>query len=425
VPGNVYLAARMAARGLSHAELAEQVNDFVEALTGRRGAVSDRTVRRYLSGQTRWPQGRQRAALEAVFGCTAEELGFAPPAGQAPKDPAAPRDPRHPQEDPLHRRTLLTATAGTALTAALPAATRYTIGTADVQHLTGELAALWQLDDREGGGGTLESRALALSSQVMDLQQRGSATGRVRSRLYALAASFTAAAMFAAVDARELARAQRHMESAITLAGLSGDGQVQHQTWRYATMLADQRGRHADASAAAEAAMSTSAHRADPLYASIGHARLALALPGIGEQSRALRALGRAADAFERADTSAPRPSSMQFYTRGELDGLTGVTQLRLRRAEQAEYHLYRCLSALRPDQHRNRALYTAYLALAQLEQDEPERACATAHAVAVPAGSSGTGRTQHLLQVFTTRLTDKAPGAALTRAWNQHARTL
>ena len=422
----MHLAARMQARELSHAELAEQINDFIEALTGRRGSVSDRTVRRYLSGQTRWPQGRQRAALEAVFGCTAEELGFAPTAGQAPKDPAPPlRDPRHPQEDPLHRRSLITATAGTALAAALPAATRYTIGTADVRRLADQLAELWQLDDREGGGGSMESRALALSSQVMDLQQHGSATGRVRSRLYALAASFTATAMFAAVDARELGRAQRHMESAITLAGLSGDGQVQHQTWRYAAMLADQRGRHADATAAAEAAMSTAAHRADPLYASIGHARLALSLPGIGEQARALRALGRAADAFERADASAPRPASMHFYTRGELDGLTAVTQLRLGRAEQAEYHLHRCLAALRPDQHRNRALYTAYLALAQLEQDEPERACATARVISVPADSSGTGRTQHLLKVFTTRLADQAPGAAPTRAWLDHARTL
>ncbi|MEV0988729.1 hypothetical protein [Streptomyces sp. NPDC049949] len=32
--------------------------------------------------------------------------------------------------------------------------------------------------------------------------------------------------------------AQRYLEQAVTLAGLSGDGQVQHQTWRYAAMLA-------------------------------------------------------------------------------------------------------------------------------------------------------------------------------------------
>jgi tetratricopeptide (TPR) repeat protein len=320
---------------------------------------------------------------------------------------------------------LITAATGTALTAALPGATRPTVGTADVQRLRAELSGLVLTDDREGGGPALETRAVTLGAQTIDLQQRGTASSRVRGHLYALAAEFTATAMFAAIDARRHSAAQRYMDSAMTLAGLSGDGHVQHQTWRYAAMLARQCGRHADAAAAAEAALSTSAHRADPLYASLGHAHLALSMEAAGERARAMRALGRAADAFDRADPAAPRPASMSFYTRGELDGLTGITHLRLHQAEQAEYHLHRCLAALRPDQHRNRALYTAYLALAQLEQDELERACATASAVAVPAGSSRTSRTWHKLQIFTARLTNKAPGSQITRAWVERARTV
>lgn len=401
---NVELAARMAELQLTRAELAERMNDTIEQLTGRRGLVTDRTVRRYLSGESRRPQGRQRMALEAVFGCTAEALGFAPPSGDL--------------EKPLFRRTFMAAAAGSAV--AVTVSSRPTVGRTDVNRLGTELVRLIAMDDVKGGGTPAEARALGLARHTMALQQNGSATQRVRGHLYALAAAFTAAALWAAVDSRQLDRAQRHLESAVTLAGLSGDGQVQHQVWRYAAMLADQRGRHADAVAAAEAAMATSVHRSDPLYASLSHARLALALPGTGDRDRALRSLDRAADSFARADLTRHRPASMDFFTHGELDGLTSIAHLRLGRAEEAEYHAYRCLGALRTDQHRNRAYYTAHAALAQLAQGDAEQACATAQAAIPPVGSSDTGRIHHLIRTFTTDLNRLAPGAEITRTWNQ-----
>lgn len=285
---------------------------------------------------------------------------------------------------------------------------------------------MWLLDDQSGGGPGLERRAVALSAHAMDLQQNGSATTRVRGRLYALAATFSATAMWAATDSRRLDVAQQHMEKAITLAGLSGDGQVQHQIWRYASTLAGQRGRWADAVAASEAAMVTSVHRRDPRYASLSHARLALSLPGLspGEHTRARRALDRADEAFDRADPEASRPVSMDFYTRGELDGLTGITHLRLGDPEKAEFHLHRCLSALRPDQRRNRAYYTLHVAFAQLGQRDIDRACTTAAAVIPPPGSTPTGRIPHLLKSFTRHLNHRAPDARITREWNDRART-
>ncbi|MGO4428807.1 tetratricopeptide repeat protein, partial [Streptomyces sp. MCAF7] len=150
--------------------------------------------------------------------------------------------------------------------------------------------------------------------------------------------------------------------------------------------------------AASEAATAASAHRRDPLYASLSHARLAVSLPGTGDHTRAQRALERAEKAFERADPDEWRPTSMDFYTRSELDGLTGVTYLRLGQLEDAEYHLHRCIGALRPDQHRNRAYYTVHVAFAQLDQGDAEQACATATGVIPPPGSTTTGRIPHLL---------------------------
>ncbi|MFJ3402253.1 hypothetical protein ACIPM5_35270 [Streptomyces microflavus] len=62
------LARWMAERGMTAPELADAVNDALGQLTGRTGSTSERSVFRWLSGKTRWPQERQRLALEAVTG---------------------------------------------------------------------------------------------------------------------------------------------------------------------------------------------------------------------------------------------------------------------------------------------------------------------------------------------------------------------
>ncbi|MER5358888.1 hypothetical protein [Streptomyces sp. NPDC002785] len=122
---------------------------------------------------------------------------------------------------------------------------------------------------------------------------------------------------------------------------------------------------------------------------------------------------------YDKADPAEWRPTSMDFYTLGELDGLTGIAYLRIGQPDKAEYHLYRSLAALRRDQHRNRAYYLAHVAFAQLDQGDAEQACATAATVTPPPGSTSAGRIPHLLDTFTDRLGAMAPGAAVTREWN------
>ncbi|MFE3860602.1 Tat pathway signal protein [Streptomyces goshikiensis] len=415
---NAELATWMKEHGLSAGALAELVNDAMADMSGQRGAVTDRTVYRWLSGETCSPQGRQWEALEAVSGLAATDLGFVPR--------ARPATPSARQEDPvLGRRTFISVATGAAvaLTTGAAATARPTVGHSDVDRLRGLLAELWLEDDQNGGGPVLEKRAAALAARTLSLQQHGSASQRVRSRLYAVAAAFTGFAMFAAIDSRRLPEAQRYLEQAVTLAGLSGDGQVQHQTWRYAAMLAGQRGRYADSLAAAEACTATRAHRTDPLYASLTHSRIALSASSIGDKNRALRALERAHAAYDRADPAEARPSSVAFYTRGELHGLTGITHYRLGEPEEAEYHAHQCISDLRPDQHRNRAYYLSQAALAQVAQGDVEHAVATATRVIAPTGAEA-GRVPHLLGSFTSALNQAAPTATVTRHWNDRTRT-
>lgn len=49
--------------------------DGIGEFTGRTGTTSERIMFRWLSGKNRWPQERQRRALEMVTGLTATDLG--------------------------------------------------------------------------------------------------------------------------------------------------------------------------------------------------------------------------------------------------------------------------------------------------------------------------------------------------------------
>ncbi|MGO4754311.1 XRE family transcriptional regulator, partial [Streptomyces sp. 2MCAF27] len=183
--------------GLTQAELADAVNTRL-IRNGYEGTVSDRTVRNWLTGKTRWPHPRQRAALEAVFGCSAEELGFAPPARSCPTTQP---------EEPVRRRNFLTATTGTTAAVVAPLIAQHSVGTSDVIRLRSGLDALTALDQKKGGHDGLEHAALAGAAEALEKQKQG-ASQRIRLRLFSVAADYTATAAWSALDARQADRAQ-------------------------------------------------------------------------------------------------------------------------------------------------------------------------------------------------------------------------
>lgn len=403
----------MLARGLTAGELAEELNEQLLALTGRRGDLTDRTVRRFIRGETQWPQGRQRLALQALFGCTAEELGFVPRSRKAPR-----AEERHP-EDPVHRRTFIAATTSNLAAPALPATPH--IGSSDIARLRAELDAVSAGDDADGGSVDAESAAMALAHRALGLLQRGRASSRIRGQVYAAAAEAVNHAAWAAVDSRQLDRAEKLLDRALTLAGMSGDPTVELATWDNIAVLASQRQDFADAAAASQRARATSIARRDPLFASLCHARNAVAHASMGDVRATERALGHAEDALSRA-TPAPRPRWMRFYDSAELHGLSAVAYLRLGRAEEAEFHAHTALSRLAPDLLRNRAYYTAQLALAQLEQGELELACTTADRLLTRELPSSE-RVRVLLKTFRTEAA--ATGSARARSWLNDTRSV
>ncbi|WP_329382425.1 helix-turn-helix transcriptional regulator [Streptomyces sp. NBC_01716] len=413
---NQSLKHRMAEAGFTQAELAEVVNADLRA-AGYEGSVSDRTVRNWLTGKTRWPHRRQRAALEAVFQCPAVELGFVPR-----RTAAHPMSP----EGTVIRRQFMSASLATAVGAVgtnEPVrfhAARARVGSGDVQRLLNKFAALVSNDVRYGGKLAVETQASALAGQALALQAHGSASQRVRDALYGCAASFTSSAMWAAIDCRRFDTAQRHFDRASSLAAMSGDPAIQFRIWSHAGSLYRHIGRPSDALAANDVARNLPVARRDPMFASLGHARHAAIYGLVGDSRAARQALGHARDAYERADRDVPRPLWMTAVCdQAELEELALSTHLSLRHYADAEAHAHKSLAFLRPYMRRDRAIVTARLAHAQLGQGDAEAAVATA--LSVPADlTTRHPRVSDVLLDFGRALRATAPTSPSTRTWNE-----
>ncbi|MEU6972088.1 XRE family transcriptional regulator [Kitasatospora aureofaciens] len=410
---NQEIRRRMRELNITQVELAHRVNSRIRAITGRYGTCSERTVRDWVTGKITWPHERQRLALEAVFDCTAEQLGFKP----RRKNPAPP-----PTEKDVKRQTFLkglAATAAVGLTSAPAAATtRTTIGTSDVIRLRAGLETLDALDDHRGGHGALERAALAGANQVQALQRNGTASERIRDRLFSVAADYTAVAAWSCIDARELERAQQHLDTCMRLAGLARDPIATFRTWNMIAILAYQLGNYPDAVAAARAAQRTGITRRDPMFASLAHARTAIGNAGLGDRQGALRSIGMAQDALSRARNE-PRPTWFAFYGPAELQALTSIVQDHLGDAASAEGASHQALALLPAQFRRNRGLATARLALAQLHQREMELAVHTASAAFdVMAGAPIPGRMRTLLGDFHRELLTLSTNAPAAQEW-------
>ncbi|MEU5162193.1 XRE family transcriptional regulator [Streptomyces sp. NPDC020875] len=412
---NAVLADAMRNLGYKQTELADAVNNHLRA-RGHEGTVGDRTVRNWLAGKSRWPHRRQREALESLFACTVEELGFSPPARRRTSTPP---------EAPVDRRNFLTAVTGTTAATTAPfVGAPPQVGTSDVIRLRSGLEDLVKVDRSRGGHESLERAALARAQEALAKQKLG-ATQRIRLRLFSVAADYTATAAWSAIDARHLERASHILDRALYLAGMAKDPVAEMQVWNLWAILAHHRNEYAEAVDAAYAAQGTAAARRAPLFASLAHARTAVGYADLGDRQAALRSLGHAREALAKADTTEPVPSWIAFYGPGELMALTSIVLDRVGDPAEAETASHRALASIPADFRRNRALATTRLALAQLHQRDADQACATVSTVfPLMAGHPIPGRTRSLLGDFHRDLIALAPDTPIAREWGDRYRS-
>ncbi|MFJ8001896.1 XRE family transcriptional regulator [Streptomyces sp. NPDC096310] len=415
---NTALELWMAEHGHSSNSLADAVNGALERLTGRAGGLDGSSIRSWKAGRVKWPKSATRKALEDVTGLPAIALGFIPRGRTSLAPPP-------PQKDPgMKRRTVVGGIAAAAAAAAAPGtAAPRRIGMSDVDRLRTRFAEVIASDHRHGGQLGIEQRAAALADEALNLQNSGSATQRVRSNLYACAASFRSSAMWAAIDGRRYDDAKGHMREAQALAEMSGDQAIKFRIWSHAGTMYRHLGRPADALAANDVARHLHVTRRDPLFASLGLARQSAICGAAQDRIGTRRAFELAQDAMLRADPADFRPVWMlAFYDQAELDSLALSAFLALGDYQTAEFHAHRCLSALRPHMRRSLAITTTRLAHAQLAQGAADAATVTAMSVPSNAATQH-ARVSRMLQEFGAALRATAPGSSTAQIWTEHTR--
>ncbi|WP_018565671.1 helix-turn-helix domain-containing protein [Streptomyces sp. PsTaAH-124] len=412
---NGSLAGALRESGLTQAELADKVNARL-ICAGHEGTVSDRTVRNWLTGKTLWPHPRQREALEAVFGCTAVELGFSAPERRRPSNSL---------EAPVNRRNFLTATTGTTVAVSVPlVGAPPQVGTSDVIRLRRGLDALMEVDRSRGGHEGLERAALLGAQEALAKQKLG-ATQRIRRRLFSVAADYTATAAWSAIDARRLDRAHVLLGKALYLAGMAKDPIAEMRVWNSYAMLAHHRHEFTEAVDAAYAAQGTGIARRVPFFASLAHARTAVGHANLRDRQAALRSLGHAEDALTKAEAAGTAPSWIAFYGPAELLAMTAIVRDRIGDAAESEAASHNALATIPEEFRRNRALAMCRLALAQLHQRDVDQACSTASTVfTLMSGHPIPGRMRSLLGDYYRDLITLAPDASIAREWGDRYRT-
>jgi hypothetical protein len=205
---------------------------------------------------------------------------------------------------------------------------------------------------------------------------------------------------------------------------MAQDSVTQFRVWNTLSMLGYNNHQYAEALAAAQAAQRIGITRRDPFFASLAHARTAVAHAAAGQKQLTLRSLGHAQEALGKAETTEPRPTWVAFYGAAELHSLTAISEDLLGRHEDSEAASYKALSTLPQRFRRNRALVTARLALAQVHQGDIEQGCATAEQVfSLMDDSPLPGRLRSLIGDFYRDLLTAAPDAKSAYEWGDRHR--
>ncbi|MFH8991701.1 hypothetical protein [Streptomyces sp. NPDC017940] len=382
---NTRLESLLAELGYTHQALADEVNRLAAEESGEPTNCTDRHVRRWISGQVRCPWPRHLRLLERVLGCGPQDMGFLPrteaptratsQAGTGSTTGDAGSQDSLSTLHPLQRRTFiagaLAATLGTDQTPQLGR-----LGMSDVDRARATVGRLDAHFNGLGGGALVDVAADYLQRLQRALNQC-TCSERVERAMTRAMADVAACAGWSAHDCGDSFRARRFRNEALQAALLSRDPVAVTRAWSDLAAHAKLAGRPAEAARINRAALGERHLRAEPLLASLLHARLADCLARTGDTHGMGRHLTAAARAHDRADPSVT-PGWLAFCTPAELSGLGAIAHRSAGRYAHAEQHAQQALDLLDAGFNRNRTFYLTLLAEIQSAQGEHAQAAAT-----------------------------------------------
>lgn len=400
-PRNEALRALVAEFGLTEEALAEEVNQRAHVLFGKYGDTTARVVRRWLSGEVRWPTPYHLLPLEDIFGVPALRLGFVPRGkcsltmlaeirkrvdGAAERQRVGEATVRQRvagrgagatgQEPSVLRREFFIA-AGVLLDIGikpLPAAGRVTM--ADVVTVRDATRKIQAHGDLHGCAG-LADVAERYIGHAQDVMGRRTCGPRAETAMHEAVGELAATGGWCCFDAADFPRARRFWETALMAADLADSRALQARVWAYLSRQAVEVGRGGEAVTMARRGLEITRHGRDPRLSAYLYSRFALAQASSGESGGASRALVLAETTLDKA--SGDSPAWLAHCGPAEILAMASMSHHTLGHLREAERLRDQALDLIPARFQRNRFIGTVNLAAVRLDAGYLDEAAASA----------------------------------------------
>ena len=366
---------------MSRQEFAKLVVATGEEMGEPVGCTS-RLVAAWEDGDVECPRAVYRRILSRLTsGRTMTELGFRP--ASSPTGRQAVRTPSEAEPvAPVNRRGFLFDSAGAAFSFSLGALIQRRpgrIGIADVRAVDEAVTTIYS-HDHDHGSATLRRDASNVLHVAYEWLHEGAYTEKTGKRLRAATGHLSIAAGWLSYDSGRAADARSLYGEALAAARIADDPGLEGHAFGCLSLLAKASGRPREAISAAQGAQSVVRAYGSSRLLSLFAMREAGGWALLGDSGAADQAIVRAHRLYAKGPAESD-PEWLEFYTPAELAGLEALARADLDQHERAAAGAEQAV-LLHGDQFaRNRALYTADVAIqhAVRERPEPEAAAEAA----------------------------------------------
>lgn len=393
--------SRLVPGGLTRAELAALIDDYVYRHHGISTPVDRKYIAKLEAGRIRWPNRRYREALRVILGAHNDyELGFLPAnmvhggvALDSPQDVElrlpwtvnGALDAVTAVEADMDRRTLLifgpAVFAQLALDWHLAPAIRAVERTSGHGPVTGAqvdaldrfVGELRLMDDRHGGAAVVVL-AKSQAQAVAQLLRHHTYTETVGRRLYATSAELHRFLGWLHWDGQDPQRALRHWNVALRAAHAAGDRRIAGNVWAYVAGQAAEIGNVDDALRYGTLACQV---QSSPRVEAIASYQYAMAAGAAGHNDDCRTALDTAANALATMAPSHGEPDWSYWMDDYHSHEMTGRGLLLVGEPEPAAQHLELFIAGVGPGREQVRGY--SFLAEARIAQGETDEAARVA----------------------------------------------
>ncbi|MEU5402113.1 hypothetical protein ABZ348_22785 [Streptomyces sp. NPDC005963] len=369
-PPNAQLrAVRVGEFQMSRQEFAKLVVATGEELGERVGCTS-RLVAAWEDGEVVCPRAVYRRILTQLTGRTMAQLGFhlAAPTAIARSTVA----PSEYEELPVNRRDfLLDGALSLVPLGALPSERPSRIGAAAVQAVDDAVTTIYGHDHDHGSAALRRGAAEALHTAYGWLQESSYSHDTER-KLRSATGHLSIAAGWLAYDSGRAADARSLYGEALAAARIADDFGLEGHAFGCLSLLAKASGRPREAISSAQGAQSAVRRFGSPRMLSLFAMREAGGWALLGDHSAADKAIVRAHHLYAQGPAE-PDPGWLEFFTPAELAGLEALARADLDQHERAAAGAEQAVLLHGDAFARNRALYTADIAIQHAVRARPD----------------------------------------------------